>query len=80
MEVPSHKTIDLGEARPLIASVVPGLPHNLESLIGLDPILPDQYDIKCDMPGWRVYVRATNETIRLDLVDGLLARRSAGPK
>ena len=80
VEVPSHKMIYLGEARPLIASVVPGLPHNVELLIGLDTILPDQYDIKCDMPGWRIYVRATNETIRLDLVSSVLARRRAGPK
>ena len=42
--------------------------------------MPDQYDIKCDMPGWRVYVRATNETTRLNLVDSVLARRRAGPK
>ena len=46
----------MGEAKPLVASVVPGLPHIVQMLIGLDTILPDQYDINCDMPGWRVCV------------------------
>jgi len=80
VEVPSQKMTYMGEAKPLVASVVPGLPHNVQMLIGLDTILPDQYDIKCDMPGWRVYVRATGETVRLDLVSSVLARRQAGPK
>ena len=85
VEVPSKTMTYMGEARPLVASVVPGLPHNVQMLIGLDTILPDQYDIKCDMPGWRVYdiVRATagtGETVRLDLVSNVLARRQAGPK
>ena len=80
VEVPSQTMTYMGKAKPPVASVVPGLPHNVQMLIGLDTILPDQYDIKCDMPGWRVYVRATGETVRLDLVSSVLARRQAGPK
>ena len=42
--------------------------------------MPDQYDIKCGMPGWQVYARATNGTFGLDLVGSGLASRRAGPK
>ena len=53
----------MGKAKPLVASVVPGFPHDVQMPIGLETILPDQYDIKYDMPGWRVYVRGTGETV-----------------
>ena len=70
-----NRHIHLGQAAGQILA-----PPLVQMLIGLDTILPDQYDIKCDMPGWRVYVRATGETMRLDLVSSVLARRHAGPK
>lgn len=76
--IPAHAMVYKGQRNDMVATVVDSIPHGVELLIGLPVILNPMFSVHVDMPGWRVYVRALGEVVRLDLVSRMRARRSYG--
>ena len=63
----------------MVATIVKSIPNQVELLIGLPVVVSPEYNLLVDLVTCRVHVRAFNEVLRLDLISGMIARKTFGP-
>ena len=78
--IPNHSFVYCGDMHELECDIVESLPRHIDVLIGLPTIVDPRFQLVTDLANSRTYSTQLKETLRLDDIDMVYARRCDSPK